>query len=179
MIALVPALGVRYFLDHGPRWSVGDNTLLSMSYGLAERVRGREGLFAMGAVAGVVTYVLEKPVLQLEGLVADRFMVEHVRREDSLAEVLRKYKADYLVVSLASTRAQRRDGCYLVTQPHPEWAGDRTAKMRGEICVEPIEHFHTTRGVNAWSRFPTLETMVWDLRGARWRSPRVEKPPHG
>lgn len=168
----VPLVALRYYVDHGPRWSVGDNTLLAMSHDLAARVRQRDGLFAMGAIAGVATYVLDKPVLQLEGIVADRSMVEHVRREDPLPEVLRKYKADYLIVSLANVRVQARDGCYLVTQPHAEWAGDRTAKMRGEICAEPIEHFYTHRGSNPWSRFPSVQTLVWDLRSARWRDPR-------
>ena len=66
-------------------------------------------------------------------------------------------------------RSEPHDGCYLVTQPHAEWAGKRTAKMRGEICAEPIEHFFTEQGHSPWSIFPTIETLVWDLRGARWK----------
>jgi hypothetical protein len=143
-----------------------------MSYDLADRVRGRDGLFAMGAIAGVATYVLDKPVLQLEAIVADRAMLEHVRREDPLHMVLRKYRVDYLIVSLANVRVELQDGCYLVTQPHSEWAGERTAKMRGEICAEPIEHFHTRKAPNPWSRFPSLQTLVWELRDARWKIPR-------
>jgi hypothetical protein len=169
LVALAPVLAVRYYIEHGPRWSIGDNGLVAMSYELAERMRGREGLFAMGAIAGVATYVLDKPVLQAEGLVADRRLVEHIQREDSLGDVLREYHVDYLVVSLAAVRPERRDGCYLVTQPNAEWAGKRTAKMRGEICAEPIAHFFTHGGAHPWSVFPTLETLVWDLHGARWK----------
>jgi len=167
-VALAPALAVRYFVEHGPRWSVGDNGMLAMSYELADQMRGREGLFAMGAIAGVATYVLAKPVLQIEGLVSDRRLLDHVKREDSLGEVLREYHADYLVVSLANVRPERRNGCYLITQPNAEWAGTRTAKMRGEICAEPIAHFLTLGGAHTWSVLPALETLVWDLRGARW-----------
>jgi len=128
----------------------------------------------MGAIAGFATYLLDKPVLQLEGILADRRLLEHVAREDPLEDVLREYRADYLVVSLGTVRAERRDGCYAVTEPNAEWAGERSAKMRGEICAEPIAHFFTQRGPNPWSRFPTLETLVWDLRGARWRRPSAE-----
>jgi hypothetical protein len=169
LVALAPALAVRYSIEHGPRWSVADNGTVAMSYQLADQMRGREGLFAMGAIAGVASYVLDKPVLQAEGLVADRRLLDHVRRQDSLGDVLREYHVDYLVVSLGAGRLERRDGCYLVTQPSAEWAGMRTAKMRGEICAAPIAHFFTRGGAHSWSVFPALETLVWDLRGARWR----------
>ena len=72
-------------------------------------VSGRHGLFAMGAIAGAATYALDKPVLQLEGIVADRRLVEHVRRQDPLEDVLREYQVDYLIVSLGSMRSQVRD----------------------------------------------------------------------
>jgi hypothetical protein len=176
LVALAPVLAARHYIEHGPRWSVADNSLLAMSYELAGRVRGRHGRFAMGAIAGVATYVMDKPVLQLEGIMADHRLVEHIRRQDPLDEVLRAYQVDYLVVSLASASVPHRDGCYLVTQPNAEWAGARTAKMRGEICTEPIEHFVTPRGPNRWSRFSAIETFVWDVRTARWRTREATSP---
>ena len=177
LTALPPALALRYFIQHGPRGSIRDNTLLAMSFDLADRLRNRQGLFAMGAIAGMTRHVMDKPVLQIEGIVADRRMVEHVRRQDPLADVLAEYQADYLIVSLAGVPAERHDGCFLVTQPHAEWAGFRTAKMRGEICSEPIVHFFTERGSSPWSNFPTTETFVWDLRQSRWRNPDGEEVP--
>jgi hypothetical protein len=177
LTALPAALALRYFIQHGPRGSVRDNTLLAMSFDLADRLRNRQGLFAMGAIAGMTRYVMDKPLLQIEGIMADRRMVEHVRHQDPLAAVLGEYQVDYLIVSLAGVPAEWRDGCVLVTQPHAEWAGLRTAKMRGEICSEPIEHFFTERGPSSWSMFPTTETFVWDLRQSRWRNPDGEKVP--
>ena len=143
--------------------------MLAMSYDLADHMRGHDGLFAMGAIGGVATYVLDKPVLQVEGIVADGRMVGHIRREHPLGDVLREYNgADYLIVTLAQVRSVLRNGCYLVTQPNAEWAGERSAKMSGEICAEPIKHFFTPAGTNPWSIFPELETLVWDLRDAQW-----------
>jgi hypothetical protein len=43
--------------------------------------------------------------------------------------------------------------------------------MRGEICAEPVEHFFTPQGTNPWSIFPTIETLVWDVRNAPWKRP--------
>jgi hypothetical protein len=168
LVALQPLFALRHYVRHGPQWTIHDNTLLAMTYELGDRMLDRDGLIAMGAIAGYVTYMIDRPVLQLEAVVSDPGMLEHLRREDPLEEVLRKYNADYLVVSLASERSQPDDGCYVVTQPHAEWAGERSAKMRGRICSEPIEHFFTERGPHPWSRFPALETLVWDLRSARW-----------
>jgi hypothetical protein len=171
MLALVvfaPLNATRYYRQHGPQWSVSDNALLATSYDIAEHIRERNGTFAMGAVAGVVQYVAGKQFLQLEGIITDRRMVEHVRRQDDLGEVLREYRADYLVVSFVGVPLNRLDGCYLVTQPDVQWAGKRTAKMRGRICSEPVEHFVTRAGNNPWSIFPAVETLIWDLKGARW-----------
>jgi hypothetical protein len=169
LVALVPVMAVRDYVERGPRWSVTDNTLLAMSYDLSDRLRSHEGLFAMGAVAGVATYVLDKPVLQLEGIVADRQLIDYIRSEAPLDEVLRAYRADYLIVSFAHQRAESSGGCYLITQPSAEWAGERAAKMRGQICSAPMTRFVRKKGPNPWSRFPTVETLVWDLSRARWK----------
>ena len=171
MLALVvyaPLKALRYYRQHGPQWSISDNALLAASYDIGAHVRGRNGLFAMGAVAGVVQYVTGKPFLQLEGLITDRRMLEHVRRQDELGAVLREYHADYLVVSFVGIAPESVDGCYLVTQPNAEWAGTRTAKMRGRICSEPVERFVTPAGTNPWSMFRTVETLIWDVQQAQW-----------
>lgn len=173
---LALAGGVRAFATRGPLWSVSDNGLLAMSVELADRMRGRDGVFAMGAIAGFATYLLEKPVVQLEGLIADRAMVEHVRRQDPLGPVLRKYRVDYLLVSLHTAKLDRHEGCYRVTQPNAEWSGERVARMSGDLCSEPIIHFTTRLPVRPWSGFSTLETYVFDVRGARWREPAPSPP---
>jgi hypothetical protein len=171
VVLTAPARALRYFQHHGPSWSLSDNALVASSADLADRVRDRNGVYSMGAIAGVATYMMDKPVVQLEGLVADRAMVEHVRRQDPLEQVLRDYGVDYLVVSLAYEELTKHDGCYLVTQPNPKWAGPRVATMRGEICSEPVEHFFTPAGGNSWSVFPRIETLVFDVRHSQWRQP--------
>jgi hypothetical protein len=153
------------FVTRGPLWSVSDNGLLAMSVELAQRMRGRQGVFGMGAIGGFVSYLLDQPLVQLEGLVADRRMVEHIRHEDDLARVLDEYHVDYLVVSLQRATLQKIDGCYVVTQPNSEWAGKRVAKMSGLICSEPVEHIATRLPIHRWSMFSTLDTYVFDVRG--------------
>lgn len=169
VLVLVPLSAARYFVEHGPRWTVADNSMLAMSLELKRRMGGREGLVGMGAIAGIAAHVLDRPVFQLEGVVGDRALIEHIRREAPLGSLLKDRGVDYLIVTLANEAAVVRDGCYLITQPNPRWSGNRVARMRGEICAEPVEHFSTPAGQNPWSTFPLLETLVFDLRGARWR----------
>ena len=168
LVGLAPVMAARYYIQHGPKWSISDNTLLAMSYDLATHLKGHDGLPAMGACAGVAAHVAQRPMLQIEGIIADRRLVEHVRRQSPLEDVLREYHADYLIVSLVGVPPRRENGCYVVTQPDAEWAGNRTAKMSGEICSEPVEHFFTEAGTHPWSSFPRVETFVWDLRSAQW-----------
>ncbi len=139
-----------------------------MSYDLADHLRYRNGLFSMGAIAGVAAYVIDKPVLQLEGLVADPALIRHLRDQDPLASVLADYGVDYLIVSFAYEEPPQHDGCYVITQPNAVWAGKRSLKMRGEICSEPVEHFVTPAGGHPWSLFSKVETLVFDLHHAQW-----------
>jgi hypothetical protein len=155
---------VQHFVEYGPLWSVEDNGLLAMSLDLATRMRARPGVYGMGAIAGFATYTLNQPVVQLEGLVADRAMVEHIRRGDDLRSVLAAYHVDYLVVSLYTAKMEKHGGCYSLTQPNVEWAGKRVAKMRGDICSEPVEHFLTRLPHHDWSVFSSLDTYVFDVR---------------
>lgn len=173
-LAVVAIRSARYFVMHGPRWSVADNAIYAMGVDLAERVRGRQGVFGMGAMAGFASYVVDKPFVQLEGLVSDPAMIEHVRRQDPLEDVLRSYQVDYLVVTVAKATLQESDGCFSITEPSAEWAGGQAAKMSGEICSRPIARFTNARSPDPWALPFSLETAVFDVRGATWRRRRID-----
>jgi hypothetical protein len=169
-VALAPALAARYFMQRGPGWSVSDNSLLAMSYDLAQHLRDKQGVFAMGACAGVASYTVDKPIVQLEAIVADRAMVDHLRRQDPLPLVLKERNVDYLIVSYVGSKPNVVDGCYEISEPNPQWAGKRSATMRGVLCSEPLERFVTPAGPHPWSAFPAVETLVWSVRDARWQT---------
>ncbi|HEY1536645.1 MAG TPA: hypothetical protein VGF76_21640 [Polyangiaceae bacterium] len=163
---LVPLKGVRYFMRRGMAWSDGDNTLLPMARRVAEGLRHREGRIAMGDKAGISTFILNRPVVQLEGLVADNALLNHIKHQDSLNAVLADYGVDYLVVSAAETRPQRHDGCYDVVAPNPNQAGSSPA-MTGRFCSEPLMHFETPESPHSWWHSLALETFVFDVRKER------------
>jgi hypothetical protein len=168
LVALTPIGAAIYYEQHGPGWSISDNSMLAMSYQLADRTKQYPGLFAMGAIAGLARVAMDRPILQIEGIISDKAMVEHVRRQEPLGDVLQGYHADYLIASYAGKHPPTIEDCVYVTQPDEQWAGNRTAKMSGWICGAPVEHFFTEAGSHPYSVFPRLETFVWDLRSAHW-----------
>jgi hypothetical protein len=168
VLALVQ--GTRAFATRGPQWSVRDNGLLGMSVELADRMHEHHGVYSMGAVSGFVTYLLHEPVVQLEGLVADRAMSDHIGRQDFLGDVLRTYRVDYLVVTVYRATLEKHDGCYRVTQPNAEWSGERVARMSGDLCEEPVDHFFTRAPAHPWSIFHHPRTYVFDVRNALARA---------
>lgn len=63
--------------------------------------QNNDKVFAMGDMAGKVSFLLKKPVVQLEGLVSGRSMIEMIRMEKSLCDVFKKFQIDvYLTNSV-------------------------------------------------------------------------------
>lgn len=104
-----------------------------------------DGIFAMGDRAGMTAFAMHKPIVQLEGLAADRAMVEHIRRQDELGGVLGGYGVDYLIV-MVNAPLERQGSCYRVMAPHPRQAGLTSPRMTGIFCDPPVVEFHTTDG---------------------------------
>jgi hypothetical protein len=157
----------RHFVERGPLGTASDYSMLAMSLDLGNRMRDHAGTYAMGAMAGAVAQRLDHPVFQLEGLVGDRRMLEHLRRQDPLPLVLQENRVDYLIVSYAGEAAPKHNGCYVIESPYPMWARE-SKSLRGLLCAEPVEDFVTEHGPHSWSFFGALETLVFDLHGARW-----------
>jgi hypothetical protein len=170
--ALVPVRGALYFARRGVAWADGDNTLLPMARAVAQGLQGHPGRIAMGDKAGITTFLLHRPVVQLEGLVADSALLRHIQRGDSLNAMLAEYGVDYLIVSAAEHPPRLHDGCYDVVAPNPDQAGS-SPLMRGKFCAEPMMHFATPASPHTWWHFLALETLVFDLRRERARPGQV------
>jgi hypothetical protein len=143
------------------RWTIDDNVLTSTANRLATATRDMPGVYAMGDMAGITTFLLQKPVVQLEGLVADRKMLEHVRRQDPLLDVLREYHVDYLLYVTIHDDLRDAKGCYAVSAPALDESGPLSAKMRANICWAPVIAMdvpapHKSYGI--------LHAYVWDVR---------------
>ncbi len=119
--------------------------IYSAARGIREFAQSHPGRYAMGDRAGMVGYLNDQPVVQLEGLMMDGEFLGHIRRQDPLRDVLKDYKVDYYVG--------------FSQKLSPDWkpaqAGPSSPTMRGEFCEQPIWTLVQKSG----------ETMIFDVRG--------------
>lgn len=130
----------RNMLERTTRWAPDPTWEYFHAKRLLAFTKEHPGIYAMGDRAGTAAFLMQWPVVQLEGLVADRKMLEHIRRQDNLNTVLEEYGVDYLIVSVYHPLPYI-DNCYRVMVPHSDQAGERSLKMRGEFCRSPVYSF--------------------------------------
>jgi hypothetical protein len=100
--------------------------------GLQEFAATHPGLYGMGDTAGLASYLMPAPVLQLEGLVGDKPFVDRIRRQQPLVQALDELGVDYYV----TVRPQPNGDCYDVQEPY--WAGAHSPAMQAHLCIHPI-----------------------------------------
>jgi hypothetical protein len=107
---------------------------------LAAFARTHPGRYAMGDRAGLTAYLLDRPVVQLEGLVGDARLLGHIARRDRLERVLNDYRIDYLIVSVYAP-LMRRDNAVRVTIPDSMQCGPHSPKMTAWLPDAPLLRF--------------------------------------
>lgn len=155
----VPSIAAAPAARRTTDWRPDSIALYSHARSLAKFGLSHPGVYAMGDRAGLTAYLLGQPVIQLEGLVADRRMVDLLEAQAPLGQVLREYKVDYLIVSVYQP-LPKRDGCAVVVQPHPRQAGTHSSHMEGTFCGEPVFFAASPAG----SLPGLVYTYVFDVR---------------
>ncbi len=138
-LAALPALAIVLPLAwrQTVAWRPDPNSIYAHGGELARFARSHPGRYAMGDRAGLTALMIGRPVLHLEGLIADRRMVEHIAHDDRLNDVLAEYGIDYMIVSIYYP-IEREGGAWLVSQPDPLGAGRRSHIMRGAFARPPV-----------------------------------------
>jgi hypothetical protein len=101
--------------------------------GFAQR---HPGIYAMGDRAGIVGYLIQQPVIQLEGLVEDEGYIEKLKAREPLRSILNDYKVAYYV----GADPVKDNGCYKVTEPLQ--GGPTIYRIQGIFCEAPVAIFH-------------------------------------
>ncbi len=103
---------------------------------IADFANQHPGIYAMGDRSGVVGYLINSPVLQLEGLMMDKEYLKNIQAEKDLLGVLKQYGVDYYISTRSTPDAE---GCYAFREP---WqAGPDSFVMNGRICQAPVAEF--------------------------------------
>ncbi len=80
---------------------------------VAEFEKENPGIYAMGDKAGLVSYLIESPVVHLEGLVMDKKYISVLKTTPKLLDILEKYKVDFYIAN----NAKKIDEGYFVEEP--------------------------------------------------------------
>ncbi len=147
------------FLRDTVDWKPETNAVYVHAKQMKSFVQLHPGYYAMGDRAGLTAYILNVPILQLEGLNADFGMRDHIQYQDNLLSVLEEYHVDYLIETSDKEGLPKKQNCYIIEEPHSAQAGKPSNKMRTNICHEPI--YTLTTGMPNEMQ---VKTYIFDLK---------------
>ncbi len=75
------------------------NSILEAAIKIKEFTDKNPGTYAMGDRAGAVGYLIDYPLIQLEGLVCDSKMIEFIRSKTPLEEIFQHYRINYYIAT--------------------------------------------------------------------------------
>lgn len=87
--------------------------------------------FAMGDMAGKVSYLLNKKLVQLEGLVGGNIIIDNIKKEENLCKVLNELGIEIYLTS----KVNKINNSYIVYEPSQK--SENVKKMKGILKIEP------------------------------------------
>jgi hypothetical protein len=126
---------------------------LQRAFALREFAAAHPGRYGIGDAAGMGSYLMPMPVLQLEGLVGDKAFLDRIRRQEPLLQALDELGVDYYV----TVRPQPNGDCYDVREPAQ--AGPHSPVMRAHLCMQPVEDIRPAGDPH--------HALIFDLRQLR------------
>ena len=89
----------------------------------------------MGDMAGKVSYLLDKKLIQLEGLVGGKKVINKIKKEERLCKILKEFDVDIYLTS----KIRIKNGIYYVEEPSQD--STNVKKMREQIYYDPEKIF--------------------------------------
>ena len=138
-------LPILYFktIEGTSEWDPHPGSIYAHAIKIKEFTDTHPGRYAMGDRAGLTAYLTGKPTLQIEGIMADQKMVEHISSEDNLYDVLKEYHVNYVIFSSYEPMLHK-DSCYRITIPFVMQSGTRSRKMACSFCQEPVFYYESS-----------------------------------
>jgi hypothetical protein len=111
--------------------------MLNLSKKISNYYKNNYNIFAMGDMAGKVSFLLKKPVIQLEGLVSGSSIIDMIDKQKSLCDIFKKFKVD---VYLTNTVVKNNLNFEVY---EPAQAGKNGKKVLAFIKGEPEQIFNS------------------------------------
>jgi hypothetical protein len=146
-VARIALVAVALVVLTGNWWLVTQTGIYETGVDLHAFEATHPGIYAMGDRGGKAGYLLDNPMVQVEGLVMDKDFLEHMRRAEDLHTVLRDYNVRYYI----ATAHHPFSGCFEAVEPYQ--AGPASPTMKGEFCSDPVARY----------QHADVITLVYDL----------------
>lgn len=95
--------------------------------------KSHPGKYAIGDRAGLISYLIDSPVVQLEGLTMDKDYLHNLKTTIQLSDLLEKYNIDYYIASMVK---KANNGGWIVEEPYKHHKYVITSK--DTLFAEPI-----------------------------------------
>jgi hypothetical protein len=120
-------------------YNLSNDHILNLSKKISHHYKNQNNynIFAMGDMAGKVSFLLKKPVIQLEGLVSGNVILEIIDKQKSLCDIFKKFNVD---IYLTNTVVKNNLNFEVY---EPAQAGKNGKKISAFISVEPEKIFNS------------------------------------
>ncbi len=120
-------------------FNVNNDHMLNIAKKVKENYKSSENtIFAMGDMAGKVSFLLNKNLIQLEGLVGGKRIINKIRNEENLCKVLQELKVD----KYFTTKVKKIDNKSFYAE-EPSLDSKNIKKMRGKFFSKPEKIFES------------------------------------
>lgn len=110
---------------------------------------------AMGDRSGLTGYIHKGTIINLEGLVSNRKLIDSIQAQADLQATLKEFGSEALIVSVYEKLLTDKSGRYIVYQPHPKQAGIYSKNMTG---------YFGNPDTIIYKNNDQCRTYIWDLR---------------
>ncbi len=110
---------------------------------------------AMGDRSGLAGYMNNGSIINMEGLVSNRKLIDSIQAQADLQATLKEFGSEALIVSVYERLLTDKSGRYIVYQPHPKQAGIYSKKMTG---------YFGNPDTIIYKNNDQCRTYIWDLR---------------
>ena len=134
-------IGIFFVIAYSYLFLVNFNIKNDHILNLAKKIENYYGnsqyeVFAMGDMAGKISYLLDKKLIQLEGLVGGNKVINQIKKENDLCKLFKEYNVD---IYFTSKIKKKINDVYFVEEPSQ--VSENIKKMRGQLNGEPIKIF--------------------------------------
>ena len=129
---------IAYFFLFVKNYNVSNDHILNIAHKIENHYAdSAHEIFAMGDMAGKVSYLLDKKLIQLEGLVGGKKVLRKIQNQEKLCNLFNEFNVDIYL----TTRINKVGELYYIEEP-----GQRSAnvkKMKDILIIKPEKTFNS------------------------------------